>query len=200
MKIYTRTGDAGRTALFGGRRVSKTHPRVAAYGAVDELNAVLGLAAASLAATREGRPEADGPAMTLARTLRAVQARLFDVGADLATPPEEATDAHVTRMHDAWVAALEAEIDAMTETLPALRTFILPGGTRAAAELHLARTVCRRAERKVIAAAEAGQEINEDVLRYLNRLSDWLFVAARHANAIVGVADVPWKGQGEETD
>ncbi len=197
MKIYTRTGDAGSTSLFGGRRVSKTHPRVAAYGAVDELNAVLGLATASVGADGGIEAPDDDATKALVSRLRAIQARLFDVGADLATPPDEATDAHVTRMHDAWVEELESEMDVMTATLPPLTSFILPGGVRLAAELHLARTVCRRAERKVIAAAEAGQEINEDVLRYLNRLSDWLFVAARHANGMAGVTDVPWAGQGE---
>ena len=197
MKIYTRTGDGGSTALFGGRRVSKSHPRVSAYGAVDELNAVLGLAAVSL--TEAGAPDgnASAEAMALATRLHAVQARLFDVGADLATPPDERSEAHVTRMHDAWVAALESEIDRMSAALPPLRSFILPGGARAAAELHLARTICRRAERKVVAVTMAGESVNEDVLRYLNRLGDWLFVAARHANAIAGVADVPWEGQAE---
>jgi cob(I)alamin adenosyltransferase len=180
MKIYTRTGDAGETGLFGGARVAKTHPRVEAYGAVDELNACLGLAAAW----------SDAPA--LAERLSVVQARLFEVGADLATPPETKAAGWVPRVDPAWVAALEAEIDTMEAELPPLTQFILPGGSRAAATLHLARTVCRRAERRVLAARAAGEDVSEVVATYLNRLSDWLFVAARLANARSGVDDVPW--------
>jgi len=179
--IYTRTGDAGDTGLFGGARVAKTHPRVAAYGEVDELNAALGLAVALLSGT------------ALAAQLGAVQRRLFDVGADLATPRGGAAGDWLQRVPEAWVVELEAEIDAFDAELGPLTSFIVPGGTAGAAALHLARTVCRRAERAVVAAAEAGEDLGPAVARYLNRLSDWLFMAARVANARAGVADEPWR-------
>jgi len=181
MKIYTRTGDEGDTGLFGGARVPKTHPRVVAYGEVDELNAALGVALAQVADA------------ALAARIEAIQRRLFDVGADLATPPDGRAGAWVKRVPDAWVAELEAEIDRFDAELPALSSFIVPGGTAGAAALHLARTVCRRAERAVVAAAEAGEDLGPAVARYLNRLSDWLFMAARAANARAGVADVAWR-------
>lgn len=181
MKIYTRTGDAGDTGLFGGGRVSKTHPRVVAYGEVDELNAALGLAVAALADA------------ALAERLAVLQRRLFDVGADLATPPGVAASEWVTRVPEAWVTALEAEIDGFEAELAPLATFIVPGGTPGAAALHLARTVCRRSERAVVAAGESGEDLGPTVARYLNRLSDWLFVAARVANARAGVPDAEWR-------
>jgi cob(I)alamin adenosyltransferase len=181
LKLYTRTGDAGTTALFGGGRVSKAHPRVEAYGAVDELNAVLGVAAAALG---EGRWREE---------IEAVQARLFDLGADLAAPPGSAAAAHVPRAAEEWVSALERDIDRFTEAVPPLRTFVLPGGHPAAAALQLARTVCRRAERRVVAAGEAGEEIEPVAGRYLNRLSDWLFAAARLVNEQAGVAEIRWQ-------
>ncbi len=182
MKIYTRTGDAGRTGLFGGETVSKAHPRVAAYGAVDELNAALGWAVAA------GALDAD-----LSAEVERIQSRLFDLGADLATPPGTPASAWLHRVPASWVAALEADIDAMDAALPPLRAFILPGGTPASAALHMARTVCRRAERAVVAAAEAGVELSPVAVAYLNRLGDWLFTAARAANARAGVADRPWE-------
>ena len=184
MKIYTRTGDEGTTGLFGGARVPKTHPRVAAYGAVDELNAVLGIAVAGLS------PTADG---ALRSALSRIQARLFDVGADLATPPGTAAGTWLQRVPAEWSAELEADIDTMDAQLEPLQSFILPGGTLAAGQLHLARTVCRRAERDVLAARDAGEEISPALLVYLNRLSDWLFTAARLANRRAGVADTPWQ-------
>jgi len=182
VKIYTRTGDEGETSLFGGARVKKTHPRVEACGTVDELNAVLGLAASHLADD------------DLRARLACVQARLFDVGADLAAPPGERAGGRLTRTSLDWVDAMEAEIDAMAAELPALDRFILPGGTPGAAALHLARTVCRRAERRVVEAAEAGEEITPVVGKYLNRLGDWLFVTARRANALGERSDVVWEG------
>lgn len=183
MKIYTRTGDSGATGLFGGQRVTKTHPRVEAYGVVDELNACLGLAAAACD---------DGE---LAARLAHVQARLFDVGADLATPPGTPASEWVVRVPDGWVAALEADIDVMEIELAPLTRFILPGGTPASAALHLGRTVCRRAERRVVGARAAGEDVSDAVAVYLNRLSDWLFVAARLANARAGVPDLPWTAE-----
>ncbi len=181
MKIYTRSGDAGQTGLFGGQRVPKTHPRVEAYGAIDELNAVLGLAMVGL-------EDAD-----LRARLIAIQARLFDLGADLATPADTRAAAWLPRAAADWVRDLEADIDAIQVELPPLATFILPGGSAAAARLHLARTVCRRAERRAIQAAEADPTITPQVIVYLNRLGDWLFVAARLANLRAGVAEQPWQ-------
>jgi cob(I)alamin adenosyltransferase len=169
VKIYTKTGDGGETGLFGGPRVRKSDPRVEAYGDVDELNAALG------AARAVGEdPEIDGE---LAR----VQGELFCVGAELATPHGARARAAIPPVDAAWTARLERLVDAWEAELPPLTRFVLPGGTRSAAALHVARTVCRRAERRAVAlAAEA--EVDPRVLPYLNRLSDLLFVAARIAN------------------
>ncbi len=192
MRIYTRTGDSGDTGLFGGQRVRKDDLRVEAYGAVDELNTVLGVAVAEIA-------DAD-----MASLARRIQHELFALGADLATPAD-AGETHgcatVTRISSEQVTALEAEIDRLESELPPLRQFILPGGARSAAYLHHARAVCRRAERRCVALADA-KEINPEALRYLNRLSDLLFVMARAANARAGMEDVPWvaeaRGQSRE--
>lgn len=181
-RIYTRTGDAGDTALFGGRRVPKNDPRVAAYGAVDELNAVLGVARAA------DPPEAVAP------VIEKLQHYLFDVGSELATPPEAAAaaKAHASHVTAAWVEALEREIDRFEDALPSLRVFILPGGTPAAAALHHARTVARRAERDIITLAER-EPVNPELLKFVNRLSDLLHVLARAANHAAGRADVEWR-------
>lgn len=179
MKIYTRTGDLGTTGLFGGGRVPKYHLRVAAYGAVDETNSFLGLAAAQC------------PDPELRRQIERIQAELFEVGADLATPLDAKTG-HVVRVEPALVERLEQEIDAWEAELPPLQSFILPGGSAAGATLHIARTVCRRAERAVAALAGA-EAIQPDAQRYLNRLSDWLFVLARVLNHRQGQAERPWK-------
>lgn len=179
-KIYTRTGDAGETALGNGVRVAKHSARVTAYGTVDELNATLGLA------RLHAGDETDA---ALAR----IQNDLFDLGADLCRPEME-KDAEAEypplRMVPAQVERLEAEIDAMNAHLEPLRSFILPGGSALAANLHLCRTVARRAERMVVELA-ALESVNEAAIRYLNRLSDWMFVAARMAND-GGRADVLW--------
>lgn len=181
MKIYTRTGDAGETALFGGGRVRKDHPRVAAYGAVDELNSVLGWALAEL----DAGPSAD----RLAR----VQHDLFTLGADLATPParERRRRPDTPPLPAGRIAEMEAWMDEMEVRLPPLERFVLPGGARGAAALHVARSVCRRAERAVVALA-VEEPVDAVVVTYLNRLSDLLFVCARLENAKAGRADVPW--------
>ena len=181
-RIYTRTGDKGDTSLATGERVRKTDPRVEAYGAVDEANACVGLAR-----IHTGDDEVLDP--ILAR----VQNELFDLGADLATP-EHGLPAGATalRIVEAQVARVESEIDHLNAELSPLNSFVLPGGSEAAAALHLARTVCRRAERMAVALADLpGQEVSEPALRYLNRLSDLLFTAARWANAR-GDGDVLW--------
>lgn len=180
-RIYTRTGDKGRTRLASGAPVSKTDPRVEAYGAVDELNAAIGVA-------RLHAGQDDGLDAMLGR----IQNELFDLGADLATPAKPAPKWEALRIVDGQVERLEAEIDAMTAAQKPLDSFVLPGGSPLAAHLHVARTVCRRAERAAILANESGRDVSEIALRYLNRLSDHLFVAARRANAN-GADDVLWK-------
>lgn len=177
MKIYTKTGDDGETGLFGGPRVRKNHPRIEAYGTVDELNAVLGLA-------RTHAPPADLDAL-----LTRIQNELFDLGAVLATPDPEKFG--MVGVGAAQIAALEQAIDRHEAELEPLKQFILPGGTQLAATLHLARVVCRRAERCLITLTDV-EKISPDSLIYLNRLSDLLFVVARAANRRAGVADVPW--------
>lgn len=182
MKIYTRTGDAGTTALFGSDRVVKTHPRIEAYGTVDEANSHLGLARALLA-------RAAG-ADTLIPVLGTLQEELFEVGADLATPPD--ARASVPRITAEHVRRLEATIDRFEADLPALKQFILPGGSPAGAALHVARTVCRRAERLTVGATQT-EPINAHALVYLNRLSDLLFVLARWVNHQAGTPEPGWK-------
>ncbi len=181
-RIYTRTGDEGETSLFGGRRVPKHDPRVGAYGAIDELNAVLGVA-------RAARPDPGIDAV-----LEQVQHHLFDIGAELATAPDAAPGAaaHAPRVLPSWVESLERDIDRFEDGLPPLREFILPGGTPVAAHLHLARTVARRAEREVVALA-ARESLNPELLKYVNRLSDLLFVLARAANHAAGHPDTTWR-------
>lgn len=178
-KIYTRTGDRGATALGDGRRVAKHDRRVVAYGSVDEVNAVIGVA--RLYAEAE-----------LAAALLRIQNDLFDVGADLCVPEQvqQPIQAQSLRVREAQVDWLEGEIDRLNASLTSLRSFILPGGTAAAAHLHHARTVARRAERDTVALADE-ETINPAVVRYLNRLSDFLFVAGRSANA-VAEGDVLW--------
>ncbi len=176
MKIYTKTGDAGETGLFGGPRVRKDHARIEAFGTVDELNSQLGVVR-TLAAAAGFDP-----------LLRRVQCELFDLGAQLATPgadEERITTGHVT--------ALEQEIDRHEAGLEPLRCFILPAGTPLAAAIHVARTVCRRSERRVVTLGfQEGVTIPANAIEYLNRLGDLLFVMARVANRQAGLADDPW--------
>lgn len=182
MKIYTRTGDQGTTGLFGGGRVPKTHPRLAAYGTVDELNSVVGLAR-TLVLDEE-----------IGSRLGALQHDLFALGAHLATPPPVGSRRRpeTPELPTSRVAEMERWMDEAEGELPPLREFILPGGCRGAAALHQARTVCRRAERETVALAET-EGPQEDVLRYLNRLSDLLFVLARLENARSGTPEVTWR-------
>jgi len=193
MKIYTRTGDRGETGLFGGGRVRKDHARVDAYGEVDELNAVVGLAVAAL----EEAGEAE-----VARRLQRVQADLFNLGANLATPaPEDGgrENRHLPDLPVERAAEMERWMDEADAELEPLRTFILPGGTEAAARLHLARTVCRRAERRVVTLSHEAH-IDAEVIVYLNRLSDLLFTLARLANHRAGRGDVAWRGRNENSN
>jgi cob(I)alamin adenosyltransferase len=181
MKIYTKTGDAGTTGLFGGGRVGKDHPRVEAYGDVDELNAALGVARAA-----ETMPRID-------EVLVPVQRDLFAIGALLATPDREKMQQHLekARVDDERIAQLERAIDDADRELEPLRAFVLPGGAPKAAALHVARTICRRAERRVV-RLRAEEAIPQVVVVYLNRLSDLLFTLARLANHRAGVGEVTW--------
>jgi cob(I)alamin adenosyltransferase len=181
-RIYTRTGDDGTTALGTGERRAKYDLRVAAYGTVDELNATLGLARLHVA----GVPEVDA---MLAR----IQNDLFDVGADLCAPDAASGGRERLRVSDSQVARLETEIDVLNGDLHPLRSFVLPGGTPTGAHLHLARTVCRRAERLIVELASVpGESVSPPVMKYINRLSDFLFVAARFMNDR-GTKDVLWQ-------
>ncbi|MEB3238308.1 MAG: cob(I)yrinic acid a,c-diamide adenosyltransferase [Candidatus Sericytochromatia bacterium] len=173
MKIYTKTGDGGTTGLLGGVRVAKDHLRVEAYGTIDELNAMLGAALAFLEAGDDAMPS------ELLRTQRV----LFDVGAELATP--SGGQKARWQMDEAAIQELETSIDRMEAELPALQNFILPGGSKAGSMLHLARTVARRAERCMV-RLHAQEELDPRLLRYVNRLSDWLFVASRQVNRRAG--------------
>ena len=172
-KIYTRTGDDGTTGLGDGARVSKTSPRVEAMGAVDELNSVIGLL------MTEPLPDA------IRDTLSAIQHALFDLGGEISLPGQEL-------VHNEQVVQIENTLDQMNEPLSPLKDFILPGGTQPAARCHHARSVCRRAERRLLVLAEQ-QSVSNTSIKYLNRLSDLLFVMARHLNQTAGVGDVLWQ-------
>lgn len=175
MKIYTRTGDRGETSLFGGARVAKNDARIEAYGTVDELSSFIGVARAAW------------PSSPIDDQLHQAQIDLFEVGAHLASPgTSRFSGVDVSRIEE-----LERAIDLMTSELAPLTSFILPGGSLAAAHLHVSRTVCRRAERLVVALHDESIA-TQSTIAYLNRLSDYLFVAARYANAKHGIGDVPW--------
>lgn len=180
MKIYTKTGDLGETGLFGGERVSKDSLRIEAYGTVDELNSVLGLAAAEIAG--------DG----VKELILTIQNRLFSLGSDLATPDTDKNKKlNITRIPETYITDIEQAIDLYNEKMPELRIFILPGGSKASSYLHLARTVCRRAERRIV-ALNMVEEINQNILIFVNRLSDLFFVLARYENFVSNVPDVSW--------
>ena len=178
MKIYTKRGDRGETSLFGGKRLSKDSLRIEAYGSVDELNSILGV-------VRSLRPHRE-----LDTLLEQVQNELFVLGADLATP-DTSSAKNVRRLQEQNVSQLEKHIDTLDATLTPLRSFILPGGGPVAAQLHVARTVCRRAERLVVRLGKK-EKIGRPPVEYLNRLSDLLFVLARYANKLDGAVETPW--------
>ena len=186
MKLYTRTGDDGSTGLFGGDRVSKSHLRLVAYGTLDELNSVVGLL----------RLHAN-PGCVGQDVLQRIQHDLFVLGAVLATPENRQELLGQRMSQPTWsLEAMEADIDRLTALAPPMKHFVLPGGTAGAAYGHLARTVCRRAEREVVAFAHE-EPLDSTVLRYLNRLSDWFFSLSRAENAMAGAADVEWCPKGE---
>lgn len=180
MKIYTKTGDSGETSLFAGGRVPKDAPRVEAYGTVDELNACLGMVCAQL-------PEGD-----VLACLRRIQIELFDLGADLATPVSAVTRKEIPRAREEQTLRLEEWIDRYEVELPALTRFILPSGSLSGATLHFARTVCRRAEREVVTLGQQ-EPVNPEIIRYLNRLSDLLFVLARIVNQRSQMPETTWE-------
>lgn len=179
MKIYTRTGDTGETGLFGGVRVGKDDPRVEAYGTVDELNACLGVARAL------------GVSAKTDAQLLQIQSDLFTTGAELACVPGKEDKLRLTLLGESDGTRLEGWIDEAEAPLAALKNFVLPGGNPSAAELHRARTVCRRAERRALTAGRVSP-IRPEIVVYLNRLSDLLFVLARYENNVAGVPDIPW--------
>lgn len=189
MKIYTRTGDAGKTALFGGERVLKNDARVEAYGTVDEANAALGMARAAFNAEQGGALQGEDAALD--GNLAALQSLLFDLGADLATPASARQRKFIRAIDEHDVESVEEMIDGYTQELPELRQFILPGGATSSAAMQLARAVLRRAERVCVPLMEAG-EVSPAAFSLLNRLSDLFFTLARVLNARVGAAEVPW--------
>ncbi len=178
MKIYTKGGDAGKTSLFGGRRVDKCATRVEAYGDIDELNAAMGVARAAARASALDVP------------LLRIQSELFTLGARLAAADESAR-AKLPAIESSWIAVLESEIDAAVDELPPLRHFVLPGGCESSATLHLARTICRRAERAIVALS-LEEPVESELIIYVNRLSDWLFTMARLANHRAQVVEPQW--------
>ncbi|MBT4067264.1 MAG: cob(I)yrinic acid a,c-diamide adenosyltransferase [Candidatus Marinimicrobia bacterium] len=185
-KVYTRTGDSGQTGLVGGKRLPKDHPRIEAYGTVDELNSVIGLALSFLT-----QKEASKRREKLELILEAIQQKLFDTGSELATLPGDEYEGQITlKAEDAeW---LEEIIDAMNDELQPLKSFILPGGTSLNAFLHQARTVCRRAERDILKLNQIDL-VNQEIIKYINRLSDFLFVAGRWVTETLGETETLWQ-------
>mgnify|MGYP000250369762 FL=1 len=185
-KVYTRTGDTGQTGLVGGKRLPKDHPRIESYGSVDELNSVIGLALSFLA-----NKEASKRREKLGLILEAIQQKLFDTGSELATLPGDEYEGQITLQAEN-VEWLEEIIDAMNEELQPLKSFILPGGTSLNAFLHQARTVCRRAERDILKLNQIDL-VNPEIIKYINRLSDFLFVAGRWVTETLGETETLWQ-------
>ena len=181
MKIYTKTGDKGKTSLIGGTKVSKSHLRIEAYGTTDELNSYTGLCRDLLA---------DPPTR---KTLQEIQDRLFTIGSSLACDPEKETKMKIPDLVESDVELLEKEIDNMNSSLPVMKSFILPGGHPTASHLHIARCICRRAERCCVRLQLEGGFVDDLVLKYLNRLSDYLFVLARYVVYQMNAEEIPWK-------
>jgi len=180
-KIYTKTGDKGKTSLIGGTKVSKAHLRIEAYGTVDELNSYIGLC---------------GDLLTIEESnhlLKEIQDRLFTIGSALACDPEKEPKMKIPDLKEEDILGLENSIDKMNEELSPMRSFILPGGHPSISHLHVARCICRRAERSCVRLEEESHPIEPIILKYLNRLSDYLFVLARYAGFKLGIEDIPWK-------
>jgi len=181
MKIYTKAGDKGTTSLIGGTKVSKAHLRIEAYGTVDELNSYIGLCKDLLT---------DKNSNTV---LQEVQDRLFTIGAALACNPEKETKMKIPDLKEEDITLLEKEIDKMNETLPPMKSFILPGGHITVSHIHISRCICRRAERCCVRLEAEQNEVEPIIIKYLNRLSDYLFVLARYAGHLLNIAELPWK-------
>jgi cob(I)alamin adenosyltransferase len=183
LKIYTKTGDGGKTSLIGGTKVPKSHIRIHAYGTVDELNAFIGLLGDQLADTHSRE------------LLREIQDRLFTIGSSLACDPEKDIAMKIPDLGESDINLLETEIDTMTGKLPEMKSFILPGGHVAVSTAHICRTVCRRAERLIV-ELDAQEPLSQPlVIKYLNRLSDYLFVLARYIGFLNGIAEIKWKAR-----
>lgn len=184
MKIYTKTGDHGTTSLFGGQRVEKNSSRIEAYGVVDELNSLIGVIISEVEPQKEVKP--------LRRKLLRIQNELFVLGSDLASPLD--VKVRIPRVTKSFINRLEREIDAWQKELPQLKNFILPGGSKTGSQIHLARTIARRAERSIVDLGRQGR-LNKNALIYINRLSDWLFTLARYVNKLDNVYEVNWRGR-----
>lgn len=182
-KIYSKTGDKGSTSLIGGVRVPKNHIRIESYGTVDELNSFIGMVNDMAANTQ------------ISEWLREIQDRLFTVGSVLATNPDKEVKMKLPDVHEADVTWLEERIDEMDKQLPEMRSFILPGGNLASSTAHVARCVCRRAERICVAMDQEGEYVPELIIKYLNRLSDFLFALARYITKLNGGEDLPWRAR-----
>lgn len=180
-KIYTKTGDKGTTSLIGGTKVSKSHRRIEAYGTVDELNSFTGLCIDHLNAAN------------ISHVLREVQDRLFTIGSSLACDPDKETKLKIPDLHEEDINLLEKEMDKMDEVLAPMKSFILPGGHVTVSTLHIARCVCRRAERCCVRMEKKGDDVPELIIKYLNRLSDYFFVLGRYAARQLAVEEIPWK-------
>ena len=181
MKIYTKTGDKGTTSLIGGTKVSKSHYRIEAYGTVDELNSYIGLC-------RDLTTDAH-----ITDVLLETQDRLFTIGSNLACDPEKETKLKIPVLKDDDIIRLEREIDRMNEKLPPMKSFILPGGHPLVSHVHIARCICRRAERCCVRLIDEGSRIDPNIIRYLNRLSDFLFMLARYTADKLNLSEIPWK-------
>ncbi|TAL50107.1 MAG: cob(I)yrinic acid a,c-diamide adenosyltransferase [Chitinophagaceae bacterium] len=180
-KIYTKTGDKGKTSLIGGTKVLKSHLRIEAYGTIDELNSFIGLCLDHL------KP------YNISNSLAEIQDRLFTIGSALACDPDKETKLKIPDLHETDVELLEKEMDKINDVLPAMKSFILPGGHVAVSNLHIARCVCRRAERCCVRMQKKEMEVDPLIIKYLNRLSDYLFVLARFVAQQLGAEEIPWK-------
>jgi cob(I)alamin adenosyltransferase len=181
LKIYTKTGDKGTTSLLGGTKVSKSNLRIEAYGTVDELNSYIGLCR-DLLTDEKSRA-----------ALQETQDRLFTLGSALACDPEKEPKMKIPDLRDTDILFLETEIDRMSETLPPMKNFILPGGHPSSSHLHVARCICRRAERCCVRLQEGNTDVDGIIIKYLNRLSDYLFVLARFTSHLLNAEEIPWK-------
>jgi len=181
LKIYTKTGDKGTTSLIGGTKVPKSHLRIEAYGTVDELNSFIGLCKDLLNNTGENN------------ILQEIQDRLFTIGSSLACDPEKEPKMKIPDLNEDDITLLENEIDRMNEALPTMKSFILPGGHATVSHLHISRCICRRAERCCVRLEFDKEEVDSIIIKYLNRLSDYLFVLARYASHFLKAEEIPWK-------